>query len=154
MALCTRGHPKCFHHMLTGSCHSYFLHRVAALFSIGLLRLLTWGCPDCAADFNFAESSNKLKTTHDALNSFPQSGVPAQFTLQTCDSDGRIRCIGGDNIDVIVTGKSPLVATRVRDSNDGRYTVTFTAKVAGIYLVEVSQHALPYPAPSFCMATA
>eukprot|EP00884_Botryococcus_braunii_P008764 jgi/Botrbrau1/1788/Bobra.0217s0043.1 len=64
-------------------------------------------------------------------------GAQSQFVLQTCDAEGRKRCVGGDEIDVIVTGKCPLTGTHVSDSNDGRYTVTFIAKMAGTYVVEV-----------------
>jgi Filamin/ABP280 repeat len=77
------------------------------------------------------------------------AGVQAQFALQTCDSEGRKRCVGGDEIDVIVTGKSPLSGTDVCDSNDGRYTVSYTAKMAGMYTVEVTRHgAFCWPCPS------
>ncbi len=66
------------------------------------------------------------------------------FTIVTRDSDG-IQCYHGDdhiNFD-IQTPSGDKLKTEIKDSKDGKYTVTYTPECVGLYRVEIEVNGQP-----------
>ena len=60
---------------------------------------------------------------------------PVQFTLDAVDGFGRDIEVGGDAVNVTVTGPNLFAVTPV-DNDDGTYTVEYAAEIGGYYDID------------------
>jgi filamin len=69
-----------------------------------------------------------------------QQGKEGVFTIHAVDSDGRPVKSGGDPFKVKVEGPHGEVAPKIKDNNDGTYTVKYTPDGYGDYQIDVTLH--------------
>eukprot|EP00887_Chlorella_sp_A99_P000144 scaffold16.g144.t1 len=70
------------------------------------------------------------------------AGQAGELVIEARDEQGNKRLSGGDEFKVHLRGPASLVAT-VADEGDGSYAVTYTATIAGVYELHITNS--PYP---------
>jgi filamin len=72
-----------------------------------------------------------------------QQGKEGVFTIHSVDADGKPVKTGGDPFKVQIHGPNGDVAPRVKDNNDGTYTVKYNPDAPGDYNIDVNLHDEP-----------